>query len=230
MKMRSPRPVLLPFEDRVQAGKLLAARLGLYRNRPNVIVLGLPRGGVPVGYQIAQDLEAPLDVLLVRKLGVPGQKELAFGAIAMGGIRVLDADTIEQLRLAPQEIERTAADEQKVLEYRNELYRHGRPTTCVCGRAVIIADDGIATGSTMRAAVQAIRQQKPSRIVVAAPVASVEAASMLREEADEVVCLAQPEPFSAVGYWYRDFTQVSDEEVRWLLEQATRAPAAPQPA
>jgi predicted phosphoribosyltransferase len=226
MKTRNPRPVSLPFEDRLQAGRLLAAQLGLYRNLPNVMVLGLPRGGLPVAYEIAQCLEAPLDVLLVRKLGVPGQKELAFGAIAMGGVCVLDADTIEQLRLSPQEIETTTAEEQKVLEYRNELYRQGRPATCVCGRAVIIADDGIATGSTMRAAAQAIRQQKPSRIVVAAPVAATGAVAMLRGYAEEVVCLAQPEPFHAVGVWYRDFTQVSDEEVRWFLEKSTRAPAA----
>jgi putative phosphoribosyl transferase len=227
MKTQNPRPsVSLPFEDRVQAGRLLATELGLYRNRPNVLVLGLPRGGLPVAYEIAKCLEAPLDALLVRKLGVPGQIELAFGAIAMGGVRVLDSGTIEQLRLTPQEIEETTAEERRVLESRNRLYRQGRPTPAVYGRAVIVADDGIATGSTMRAAVQALRHQKPSRIVVAAPTASLQAVSMLRGEADEVVCLAQPDPFYAVGYWYRDFAQVTDEEVRWLLDRATKAPAA----
>jgi len=223
---RHSESVSLPLSDRAQGGRLLAAELLAYRNRPDVVVLGLPRGGLPVAYEIAQVLGAPMDALLVRKLGVPGQKELAFGAIAMGGVRVLDRDIVAELRLTPQQIEETAAEEQRVLESGNETYRHGRPVPRVHSCTTILVDDGIATGSTMRAAVQALRSQSPARIVVAAPVASAEAISVLCREADEVVCLARPEPFYAVGYWYRDFSQVGDEEARWLLEKSAQAPAA----
>jgi putative phosphoribosyl transferase len=227
MKTQTPElSVSLPFANRTQAGRLLASELTFCQSRPDIIVLGLPRGGLPVAYEIAQCLEASLDVLLVRKLGVPGQKELAFGAIAMGGVRVLDSGIIGQFQLTPRQIEEIAAEELEILESRNQLYRQGRPAPRIRERTVIVADDGIATGSTMRAAVQALRQQEPSHIVVAAPVASVDAAHMLRRNADDVVCLAQPEPFYAVGYWYRDFWQISDDEVRWFLEKAAKAPAA----
>jgi putative phosphoribosyl transferase len=227
MKAReSDSRISLPFLNRIQAGRLLSAELLAYRNHMDVVVLGLPRGGLPVAYEIARALGAPMDALLVRKLGVPGQRELAFGAIAIGGVRVLDNGIISELGLTPQEIEETAAEEQRVLEAGNWKYRQGRPAPQIHGRIVIATDDGIATGSTMRAAVQALRSLKASRVVVATPVASIEAVSLLRNEADEVVCLAQPDPFQAVGYWYRDFSQVSDEEARWLLEKSTRVPAA----
>jgi putative phosphoribosyl transferase len=167
-----------------------------------------------------------MDVLLARKLGVPGQEELAFGAIAIGGVQVLDPVLISELRLPPEAIERAVAEQTQVLESRNLLYRKGRPAPCVQNQIAIVVDDGIATGSTMRAAVRALRSQGPSRIVVAAPVASVEAVVMLQREADEVVCRAAPNPFRAVGYWYQDFRQVTDDEVRWLLEKSARVPAA----
>jgi putative phosphoribosyl transferase len=198
----------------------LAERLELYRHRPDVLVLGLPRGGIPVARQIADRLEAPLDVLLVRKLGVPGQRELAFGAIAAGGVRVLDGEIIRAAHLTPQEIEQIAAEELQLLEARNSRYRDRRPAPQIRGHIVIVADDGIATGSTMKAAVEALRSQNPSKIVVAAPVVSLEAAAMLREIADEVVSLAQPEPFYAVGFWYEDFSQITDDEVDALLNPA----------
>jgi len=227
MKLRNPdRSVILPFADRKQAGRLLAAELMHYRNRQDVLVLGLPRGGLPIAYEIAQALQAPMDALLVRKLGVPGEEELAFGAIAAGGVRVIDKSLAEEVGLTPEEIEETAAEQQRVLESRNRLYRNGAPAPRVAHRVVIVADDGIATGSTMLAAIQALRSQHPSRIVVTAPAAAADAVAMLRGEADEVVCLATPDPFYAVGYWYRDFTQVSDDEARGLLENSAEAPAA----
>jgi putative phosphoribosyl transferase len=227
MKTRNRQmPISLPFDDRTSAGKLLAERLRAYLNRADVKVLGLPRGGLPVAYEVAEYLDAPLDALLVRKLGVPGQRELAFGAIAAGGVRVLDDDLIRAIHLTPEEIEQTTAEELRVLEGGNRRYREGRPAPNVRGSIVLVVDDGVATGSTMRAAIQALRSQGPARIVVAAPVVSVQAAEMLREIADEVVSLAQPEPFYAVGFWYRDFSQVSDEEVRWLLAQRAHQPAA----
>jgi putative phosphoribosyl transferase len=227
MKVRSPDSFIsLPLSDRTQAGRLLARELLLYRNRNDVIVLGLPRGGLPVAYEVAETLNAPMDALLVRKLGVPGQRELAFGAVAIGGVRVLDEGIISELGLTPEEIEETAAEEQRVLEAGNQKYRQGRPAPRVHDRIAIATDDGVATGSTMRAAVQALRFLGASRVVVATPVASVEAVTMLRKETDDVVCLAQPDPFQAVGYWYRDFSQVSDEEVRCLLEKSSPVPAA----
>jgi putative phosphoribosyl transferase len=225
--MRGPSQVVsLPLVNRGSAGRLLAQRLETYSHRPpvsparqggDVLVLGLPRGGLPVAHQIAQHLDAPLDVLLVRKLGVPGQRELAFGAIAAGGVRVLDREIIRAAHLTPQEIEQIAAEELRLLEAGNLRYRERRPAPEIRGRIVIVADDGIATGSTMKAAVEALRSQNPSKIVVAAPVVSLEAAAMLRESADEVVSLAQPEPFYAVGFWYEDFSQVTDDEVYALL-------------
>jgi putative phosphoribosyl transferase len=213
----SSQAVSLPLVNRGSAGRLLAQRLEKYSHRPDVLVLGLPRGGLPVAHQIAEHLDAPLDVLLVRKLGVPGQRELAFGAIAAGGVRVLDREIIRAAHLTPQEIEQIAAEELRLLEAGNLRYRERRPVPQIRGRIVIVADDGIATGSTMKAAVEALRSQNPSKIVVAAPVVSLEAAAMLRESADEVVSLAQPEPFYAVGFWYEDFSQVTDDEVYALL-------------
>jgi putative phosphoribosyl transferase len=222
----SPHYVPLPLANRAEAGRLLAAELHDYRNRRDVIVLGLPRGGVPVAYQVAQSLGAPLDVLLVRKLGVPGHEELAFGAIAGGGVRVLDQELIEELSIRPDAIERVTAAEQSVLEERDRAYRHDRPPLDVRGRVVLIVDDGIATGSTMRAGIQALRRQEPAELAAVAPVASVQASSLLRPEADELVCLARPEPFHAVGFWYVDFAPVSDDEVRRLLGASVR----PHPA
>lgn len=213
----SSQSVALPLVNRRSAGNLLAERLEMYRHRPDVLVLGLPRGGIPVAKQIAERLDAPLDVLLVRKLGVPGQRELAFGAIAAGGVRVLDAEIIRIAHLTPQEIEQIAAEESRLLEAGNLRYRDRRPAPQIRGQIVIVADDGIATGSTMKAAVEALRVQNPSKIVVAAPVVSLEAVAMLRESADEVVSLAEPEPFYAVGFWYEDFSQITDDEVDALL-------------
>jgi putative phosphoribosyl transferase len=219
-------PVALPFEDRASAGQSLAEKLKAYRNRADLWVLGLPRGGLPVAYEVAHDLNAPLDVLLVRKLGVPGQRELAFGAIAAGGVRVLDDDLIRAVRLTTEEIERTTAEEYRELEGGNRRFREGRAAPKLRGCVVVVVDDGVATGSTMRAAIQALRSQGPARIVVAAPVVSVQAGEMLRKIADDLVCLAEPEPFYAVGFWYRDFSQVSDQEVRSLLAERAREPAA----
>ena len=218
--------VSLPFEDRASAGERLAEKLKAYRNRADLWVLGLPRGGLPVAYEVAKYLNAPLDVLLVRKLGVPGQRELAFGAIAAVGVRVLDDDLIRALRLTTEEIERTTAEESRELEAGNRRYREGRATPKLRGCVVIVVDDGVATGSTMRAAIQALRAHGPARIVVAAPVVSAQAAEMLRKIADDFVCMAEPEPFYAVGFWYRDFSQVGDQEVRCLLAERAREPAA----
>jgi len=227
MKMRNPdSPTQLPFADRTEAGRLLALELGKYRNRKDVEVLALPRGGLPVAHEIAEALNAPMDALLVRKLGVPGQEELAFGAIAAGGVQVLDNFLISELSVTPEDVRRIAEEQRRVLESRNLLYRHGRPARRVRGKIVIVVDDGIATGSTMVAGVRALRLQNPSHIVVAAPVASVDAVAILRQEADEVVCLDTPDPFYAVGYWYRDFTQVTDDEARRLMDVSAHAPAA----
>jgi putative phosphoribosyl transferase len=209
-----------PFRDRRDAGQVLATRLSHYAYRPDVLVLALPRGGVPVGFEVAKALDAPLDVFLVRKLGVPGHEELAFGALAMGGVRVLNEQVVRELHLPQSVIDAVTASEERELARRDERYRDGRPLPDVRGRIVILVDDGLATGSTMRAAVAALRQQGPSRIVVAVPVAAPPTCEALRAEADEVVCAVTPEPFWAVGLWYEDFSQTSDEEVRALLQQA----------
>src|SRR6195256_4817063 len=191
-----------PFRDRREAGHLLAEKLSVYANRPDVIVLALPRGGVPVAYEVARALNAPLDVFLVRKLGVPGHEEFALGAIATGGVRVLNEDVVRGLRIPPDVIDAIAAKEQRELERREHLYRGDRPPPDVRGRTVILVDDGLATGSTMLAAVKALQTQRPARIVVAVPTASAETCEELRSEADEVVCATTPEPFRAVGLWY----------------------------
>jgi erythromycin esterase-like protein/predicted phosphoribosyltransferase len=205
------------FRDRHEAGRLLAAKLDAYANRPDVIVLALPRGGVPVAYEVARALGAPLDVFLVRKLGVPGHEELAMGAVATGGVRVLNDQVVRALRIPEYVIDAVVAREEQELRRRERLYRGGRPPPDVRGRTVILVDDGLATGATMHAAVKALRQLQPARIVVAVPTAAPEVCEALRAEVDEVICAITPAPFHAVGLWYEDFSQTTDEEVRDLL-------------
>lgn len=214
------------FSDRADAGRRLAARLSAYARRDDVVVLALPRGGVPVGYEVARALGAPLDVLVVRKLGVPGRTELAMGAVAGGGIRVLDAGIIRQLRIPPKLIERAADAERAEVERRERAYRGNRPAPEVRGKTVILVDDGIATGSTCLAAIQALRRREPARIVVAAPVAPAAACRALRDASDDVVCVREPEDLWSVGGWYRSFPQTSDHEVRTLLARSMAEPAA----
>jgi putative phosphoribosyl transferase len=216
----------LPFRDRREAGRLLGAALAAYANRPDVLVLALPRGGVPVAYEVARALGAPLDVFLVRKLGVPGQAELAMGAIASGGVRVINDELVRALRIPDYMIEAIVAKEQQELARRERLYRGDRPPPDVRGRTVILVDDGLATGSTMYAAVTALRQQQPARIVVAVPIAAPETCDELSGEVDDIVCAVTPQPFHAVGLWYEDFSQTTDEEVRDLLAQAREQVAA----
>jgi predicted phosphoribosyltransferase len=213
------------YADRYEAGRLLADRLHVYRDRRDVIVLALPRGGVPVGHEVAAALGAPLDVLVVRKLGTPQQPELAMGAIASGGVRVLNPEVVAWCGVSAGDIDAVDRRERIELERREVLYREGRAPLDVEGRVVIVVDDGLATGSTMRAAVQCLRQRGPARIVVAVPVAAAETCRNLAREADEVVCARMPTPFEAVGLWYRDFSQTSDEEVRTLLRE--HGPARP---
>jgi predicted phosphoribosyltransferase len=205
------------FRDRKEAGRLLAAKLAAYANRPDVLVLALPRGGVPVAYEVARALKAPLDVFIVRKLGVPGHEELAMGAVATGGVRVLNDAIVNALRIPESVIDRVAAKELQELARREHLYRGDRPAPDVRGRTVILVDDGLATGATMLAAIKALQQQKPARIVVAVPTAAPETCEELRAEVDHVVCAITPQPFHAVGLWYQDFSQTTDEEVRNLL-------------
>jgi putative phosphoribosyl transferase len=214
------------YQDRTEAGRLLAERLAKYKNRPDVVILALPRGGVPVGFEVAQALNAPLDVFVVRKLGVPGQEELAMGAIASGGVRVLNEDIVQMLRIPDEMIEATVAKETEELERRERLYRGDRPGLDARGRVAILIDDGLATGSTMRAAAMALRRHLPSRIVVAAPVAAGSTCDELSNEVDEVICAETPEPFYAISLWYRDFTQTTDDQVRELLAQSARSTAA----
>ena len=208
------------FRDRRDAGRVMAGLLDQYRDRPDVLVLGLARGGVPVGYEVAAALSAPLDVFLVRKLGVPGRQELAMGAIASGGVIVINDDVVRGLGIAPETIQRVAEEEGRELQRREQAYREGRPAPDVAGKVVILADDGLATGASMRAAVQALRQLGPARIVVAVPAAPESACRELTAMADEVVCATTPLPFFAVGASYWDFTEVTDEEVRDLLRAA----------
>ncbi len=205
------------FRDRRDAGRVLAAKLSGYAHRPDVIVLALPRGGVPVGYEVAHALGVMLDVFVVRKLGVPGHEELAMGAVATGGVRVINESVVSALGIPEDVIDAVAAQEQLELARRERLYRDGRPTPDVQGKTVILVDDGLATGATMQAAVRALRQQHPARIVVAVPVAAPETCEAVQAEVDEVVCAMTPEPFLAVGFWYEDFSQPTDDEVRDLL-------------
>jgi predicted phosphoribosyltransferase len=218
------------FRDRFEAGRRLATALEHYAGRPNLLVLALPRGGVPVGYEVASALPAPLDVMLVRKLGVPGHEELAMGAIASGGVRVISDDVVAALGIPDRAIATIAAHEEHELERRNQLYRGDRPPPDVRGKTVILVDDGLATGSTMRAAVAALKAQGPERLVVAVPVAAPETCEALSREVDEVVCARAPERFFAVGNWYVDFSQTSDAEVRGLLRRAWETAAQPPPA
>ena len=209
------------FRDRSEAGQLLAAKLHTYANRPDVIVLALPRGGVPVAFEVASVLRAPLDVFLVRKLGVPGYEELAMGAVATGGIRVLNEEIVRGLRIPDYVIDAVATWEEQELARRERVYRGESPQPDVQDRTVILVDDGLATGATMLAAIKALRRQQPARIVVAVPTASPEACGEMRTEADDVVCAITPEPFYSVGLWYEDFSQTTDEEVRDLLARST---------
>jgi putative phosphoribosyl transferase len=209
------------FLDRADAGRRLAAQLTPYAGRPDVVVLGLPRGGMPVAQEISRALHATLDVFVVRKLGVPGQPELAMGAIASGGVRVLNEEVVHQLRIQPSAFESIVAREQAELERRERTYRGDRPALAVEGKTVIVVDDGLATGSTMRAALSALRRQEPERLVVAVPVGAAETCDELRKLADDVVCLHAPDQFYAVGVWYRDFSETSDQEVREILDQAS---------
>jgi predicted phosphoribosyltransferase len=217
---------MMRFRDRTDAGRQLAERLAAYVNRPDVLVLALPRGGVPVAFEVARSLGTPLDVFLVRKLGLPRHEELAMGAVATGGVRVLNDEIVRGLGIQEGEIEAVVAREQQELARRERLYRDRRPAPEVEDKTVILVDDGLATGATMRAALRALKQQHPARIIVAVPTASPDTSEALKAEADEVVCVITPEPFLAVGYWYDDFAQTTDAEVRELL--AARAGALPR--
>jgi predicted phosphoribosyltransferase len=217
-----------PFLDRTDAGQRLAKKLRHYAGHPDVIILALPRGGVPVAFEIARTLHAPLDVFLVRKLGAPGHEELAVGAIASGGIKVLNREIVEALRIPAAAIDQVAASEQRELERREREYRDARPFPDVEQRTVILVDDGLATGSTMRAAVIALKRKGVRRIVAAVPVAVPAACAELSEMVDEVVCDETPEDFRAVGAWYYNFSQITDAEVRDLLARAERELMAPR--
>lgn len=216
--------MMMRFRNRVEAGQMLAKRLAKYVNRPEVLVLALPRGGVPVGFEVAQALNAPLDVFVVRKLGVPGHEELAMGAIASGGVRVLNGSVVEGLNIPDDLIDAVAAQESQELERRERAYRDDRSAPDVQGRTVILVDDGIATGSTMKAAVEALRQLEAGRIVVAAPTAALSTVREMRGDVDELVAVMTPADFMGVGQWYEDFSQTTDEEVRELLERGSKSP------
>ena len=216
-----PHVSLQPFRDRVEAGELLAAMLSSYRDRDDVVVLALPRGGVPVAREVARALGVPFDVFVVRKLGVPGHEELAMGAIASGGIRQVNREVVEALGIPGSVIDQVAARERLELARREKAYRGDRPPLLLTNKTVILVDDGLATGSTMRAAVMAARQQQPARVIVAVPVGAGSTCAELATEADDVVCLRTPDPFVAVGLWYRDFTPTTDDEVRTLLGKDT---------
>jgi len=208
------------YRDRTEAGQILSRRLRSLVLDSNPLVLALPRGGVPVAFEIAQALHADLDIFLVRKIGVPGQEELAMGAIASGGTRVLNESLIRQMGISPTVIERVTAHEVKEIERRERLYRGGRPALPSKGRTVILVDDGLATGASMLAAVRAVQAQEPQRMIVAVPIASRPACEEFRQYVDDVICAETPEPFYAVGAWYEDFSQISDAEVQRLLQQA----------
>jgi len=208
------------FRDRREAGEKLGKELAAYANRSDVIVLGLARGGLPVAFQVAKRLDAPMDVFLVRKLGVPGREELAMGAIASGGIRVVNDDVVRSVGLSEQDIEEVAEREQQELERREKMYRGDRTSPELEGRTIILVDDGMATGASMKSAVQAVKQTRPAAVVVAVPTAAPQTVEEISGEVDDIVCLTTPQPFMAVGTWYEDFSQTSDEEVKHFLERA----------
>jgi len=220
---RGTRP--RPFRDRYEAGRQLATKLSAYAERPGVVVFALPRGGVPVAFEVARALDAPLDVFLVRKLGVPGHEELALGAIASGGVRVLNAEVVRALDITPDTIEAVTTRETEELARRERAYRGDRPSPEIAGRTLILVDDGLATGASMRAAVAALRAEAAARIVVAVPVAAPETCDAFRADVDEIVCARTPEPFYAVGLWYTDFAQTTDAEVHDLLARAWQGTA-----
>jgi putative phosphoribosyl transferase len=210
------------YRDRTEAGQILATHVVPVVSDSKPLVLALPRGGVPVAFEVARALHAELDVFLVRKLGLPGHEELAIGAIASGGVRVLNRELIEELHISEDLINRVTAVEEEELKRREHLYRQNRPPVAVSGRTLIVIDDGLATGASMMAGIRALRPQNPRRIIVAVPVAAAETCNEFRAEADEIICPATPEPFGAVGAWYVDFSQTTDTEVRKLLEEAAR--------
>jgi predicted phosphoribosyltransferase len=212
-----------PFADRADAGRVVARKLMAYAGRDDVIVLALPRGGVPVAFEVAAALGAPLDVFLVRKLGAPGQEELAMGAIASGDVVVVNDEVIKALKIPSEALEAKIVSERAELARRESIYRGDRPPLCVKARSVILVDDGLATGSTMRAAVAALRRQQPARIVVAVPIGAASTCAEIGAIADECICAVTPEPFRAVGLWYDDFAQTDDREVSDLLSRAARA-------
>jgi predicted phosphoribosyltransferase len=219
-----------PFHDRFEAGRVLASLLSAYTDRPDAIVLGLPRGGVAVAYEVARALHLPLDVFVVRKLGVPGQEELAMGAIASGGVRVLNHAVINALGLGQADIDQVVRREEQELRRRERQFRGDRPPPDLKGKIVIVVDDGLATGATMWAALAAIRQQSPARIVMAVPVAAPPECEAFRQVADEVVCAVTAEPLHAVGLWYQEFPQMTDDEVRALLHESPSPPTSPSPS
>jgi len=208
------------FQDRRDAGRKLARELAGYANRADVLVLALPRGGVPVAFEVAKALKAPLDIFLVRKLGVPGHEELAMGAIASGGVRVLNDTVVDALNIPDRLIDAVAEKERQELERRERAYRGNRPKPEVRGKTVILVDDGLATGASMRAAIEGLRAQDPASIVMAVPTASPETCEAFEDTVEDVVCAETPQPFFGVGYWYQDFSQTTDEEVRTLLARA----------
>jgi putative phosphoribosyl transferase len=213
---------MIPFKDRREAGRKLAQKLTACAGQPDLLTLALPRGGVPVAYEVARALNAPLDVFLVRKLGLPGQEELAIGAIATGGVRVLNRDIIRMLSIPDEVINFVARRELQELQRRERLYRGDRSPPEVRDRTIILIDDGLATGASMRAAVVSLRARHPARILVAVPIAAETVCEAFRTEVDEIICAVTPEPFYGVGRWYEDFSQITDQEVRILLEEANR--------
>ncbi len=210
------------FANRAEAGKLLAAKLTAYTHAPDTLVLALPRGGVPVAYEVATQLHLPLDVVVVRKLGVPDHEEMAFGAIASGGVRLLDPDIIRSWQISRSVIDSITAREQRELTRREHAYRDARPEPAIKGKTILLIDDGLATGATMRAAIAALRQHHPGRIVVAVPTAAPSTCTNIRAEVDEIICIMTPDPFEAVGMWYKDFAQTTDDQVRDLLRRAVQ--------
>jgi putative phosphoribosyl transferase len=214
------------FHDRTEAGRMLGERLGSYKGRDDLLVLALPRGGLPVGLEVCRALRAPLDVFVVRKMGVPGHEELAMGAVASGGVRVINEDVVGELRIPKADIDRVAESEQREVERRESRYRRGGDLAQLRGKTVILVDDGIATGSTMRAAIDAVTDQQPNSVVVAVPTAAASTCKEIAKKVDDVVCAMTPEPYYAVGAWYVEFPQLTDDDVRRILDEAADAVGA----